>query len=79
MRNVLYISKDCYQTVVPCLVASVSSRFESSVVFFTMDGSKGEAGTRFGVYQLSGGEISFHIRIVDNFHGLGPNQRSPPW
>jgi ribonuclease HI len=41
---------------VPRLVAS-----ESSAVFFT-DGSKGEAGTGFGVYQLSGGEISFRLR-----------------
>jgi hypothetical protein len=52
-RKLSFISRDCYQTIVPCLVASVSSRFESSVVFFT-DGSKGEAGTRFGVYQLNG-------------------------
>jgi hypothetical protein len=27
-----------------------------------MDGSKGEAGTGFGVYQLHGGEISFSLR-----------------
>jgi hypothetical protein len=47
------ISILCYQMVVPHLVASVSSRFESSAVFFT-DGSKGEAGTGFGVCQLSG-------------------------
>jgi ribonuclease HI len=60
-REMFAISKDCYQTVVPRLVASVSSRFESSVVFLT-DGSKGEAGTGFGVYQLNGGEISFRLR-----------------
>jgi hypothetical protein len=60
-RELSSISKECYQTVVPRLVASVSSRFESSAVFFT-DGSKGEAGTGFGVYQLSGGEISFRLR-----------------
>jgi ribonuclease HI len=47
--------------VVPRLVASVSSRFESSAIFFT-DGSKGEAGTGFGVCQLNGGEISFRLR-----------------
>jgi hypothetical protein len=47
-RELSSISKDCYQTVVPLLV------------FFT-DGSKGEAGTGFGVYQLSGGEISFRL------------------
>jgi hypothetical protein len=52
-RKLSFISRDCYQTVVPRLVASVSSRFDSSAVFFT-DGSKGEAGTRFGVYQLNG-------------------------
>jgi ribonuclease HI len=46
---------------VPHLVASVSSRFESSAVFFT-DGSKGEARTGFGVYQLNGDEISFGLR-----------------
>jgi hypothetical protein len=39
-RELSSISKDCYQTVVPRLFASVSSRFESSAVFFT-DGSKG--------------------------------------
>jgi hypothetical protein len=50
-RELSSINKDCYQAVVPCLVASVLSRFESSAVFFT-DGSKGEAGTRFGVYQI---------------------------
>jgi ribonuclease HI len=55
------IRRDCYVTVVPRLVASVSSRFESSAVFFT-DGSKGEAGTGFGVYQLNGGEISFRLQ-----------------
>jgi hypothetical protein len=36
---------------VPCLVASMSSRFESPAVFFTD-----------GVYQLNGGEISFRLR-----------------
>jgi hypothetical protein len=46
---------------VPRLVASVSSRFESPAVFFT-DGSKGEADTGFGVYQLNGGEINFRLR-----------------
>jgi hypothetical protein len=60
-RELYSISKDCYQTVVLRLVASVSSRFESSAVFFTV-GSKGEAGTGFGVYQLNGGEISFRLR-----------------
>jgi hypothetical protein len=60
-RELSSISKDCYQTVVPRLVPSVSSRFESSVAFFT-DGSKSEAGTGFGVYQLNGGEISFRLR-----------------
>jgi hypothetical protein len=39
----------------------VSSRFESSAVFFT-DRSKGEMGTGFGVYQMNGGEISFRLR-----------------
>jgi hypothetical protein len=43
------------------LVASVLSRFESSAVFFT-GGSKGEAGTGFGVYKLNGGKISYRLR-----------------
>jgi hypothetical protein len=60
-RELCSISKDCYQTVVPSLVASLSSGFESSAIFFT-DGSKGEAGTGFGVYQLKGGEINFRLR-----------------
>jgi hypothetical protein len=81
-RKLSSINKDCYQTVVPRLVASVSSKFESSAVFF-MDGSKDEAGTRFGVFQLnqfsSAGTKWCYIRIVSNFYGLGPNQRSPPW
>jgi hypothetical protein len=60
-RELFSISKDFYQAVVPRLVASVLSRFESSAVFFT-DGSRGEAGTGFGVYQLNGGEISYRLR-----------------
>jgi hypothetical protein len=60
-RELSSISKDCYQTVGHRLVASVSSRFESSAVFFT-DGSKGEAGIGFGVCQLNGGEISIRLR-----------------
>jgi hypothetical protein len=60
-RELSSISRDCYQTVVPRLVASVLSRFESSAAFFT-HGSKSEAGTRFGVRQLNGGEISFRLR-----------------
>jgi hypothetical protein len=46
-------------------IASVSSRFEFSAVFCT-DESKGEAGTGFGVYQLNGSEISFHLREPSN-------------
>jgi hypothetical protein len=45
-RELSSISKDCYQTVGPRLVAFVSSRFASSAVAFT-DGYKGEAGTGF--------------------------------
>jgi hypothetical protein len=37
-RKLSSISRDYYQTVVPHLVASVSSRFESSAVFFTIGG-----------------------------------------
>jgi hypothetical protein len=47
-REVSSISKDCYQTVVPRLVASVLSRFESSAIFFK-DEFKGETGTGFEV------------------------------
>jgi hypothetical protein len=65
-RELSSISRGCYQTAaVPRLVATVSSRFESSAVFFT-DGSKGEAGTEFGVYQLNGGKISFRLREPDH-------------
>jgi hypothetical protein len=55
-RELSSISRDCYQTVVPCLVASASLRFDSSAVFFTDGGTRfgDEAGTRFGVYQLNG-------------------------
>jgi hypothetical protein len=76
-RELSSIGQDCYETVVPRLVASVLSRFESSAVLFA-DGSKSEAGTGFGVCQLSG-EWCLHIGIVGNFNGLGPNWRSPPW
>jgi hypothetical protein len=57
-RELSSIRKDCYQTVVPRLVASVSSRLESSTIFLT-DESKGEVGTGFGAYQLNGGETVF--------------------
>jgi hypothetical protein len=60
-RELSSTSMDCYQAVVPRLVASVSSRFESLAVFGT-DGSKGEAGTRFAVYQLNGREINYRLR-----------------
>jgi hypothetical protein len=43
------VEKDLYQMVVPRLVALATSRFYSSLIFFT-DGSKSEAGTSFGVY-----------------------------
>jgi hypothetical protein len=55
------ISKDYCKTVVPRLVKSVFSGFESSLVFFT-DGFKDEADTGFGVCQLNGDEISFRLR-----------------
>jgi hypothetical protein len=47
--------------VVPRLVAFMSSRFESSAIFFT-DEPKSEVGTGFGVYQANGCEISFHLQ-----------------
>jgi hypothetical protein len=60
-RELSSISRVCYQMVVLRLVASVSSKFESSVVLFT-DGSKGEPGIGFRVYQLNGDEISLRLR-----------------
>jgi hypothetical protein len=47
--------------VVPRLVASGTSGFDSSSIFFT-DGSKGWAGTSFGVYHSGGLESSFCLR-----------------
>jgi hypothetical protein len=48
-RELTSIGRDFYQMVVPWLVASETSRFDSSSIFFS-DGSKGEAGTGFGVH-----------------------------
>jgi ribonuclease HI len=39
----------------------VTSGFDSSSIFFT-DGSKGGAGTGFGVYHFGGPESSFRLR-----------------
>jgi hypothetical protein len=47
--------------VVPRLVASETSRFDSSSIFFT-DGSKGRAGNGFGVYHSGGPESRFCLR-----------------
>jgi hypothetical protein len=47
--------------VVPRLVASATSGFNSSSIFFT-DGSKGGAGTSFDVYHSGGPESSFRLR-----------------
>jgi hypothetical protein len=54
-RELSSISKDCYQSVVPRPATSVSSRFESSAVFFR-DGFKGETDNWFGF------EISYRLR-----------------
>jgi hypothetical protein len=56
-----YVGKDSYQMVVPRLVASATSEFDFSSIFCT-DGSKGRAGTGFGVYHCGGSESSFHLR-----------------
>jgi hypothetical protein len=47
--------------VVPRLVASETSGFDSSSIFFT-DGSKGGVGTGFGVYHSGGPESSFRLK-----------------
>jgi hypothetical protein len=55
------VEKDFYQMVVPRLVASATSGLDSSSIFF-IDGSKGEAGTGFGVYYSGDAEFSFSLR-----------------
>jgi hypothetical protein len=77
-RELSFISKNCYQTVVPRLVASVSSKCEPSAVFCT-DGFMGEVSTGLGVFSSAGTKRCLHIKILGNFYGLGPNQRSPLW
>jgi hypothetical protein len=47
--------------VVPRLVASETSGFDASSIFFT-DGSRDVAGTGFGVYHSGGSESSFCLR-----------------
>jgi hypothetical protein len=47
--------------VVPQLVASETSGFDSSSIFF-IDGSKGGTDTGFGVYHFDGPESSFRLR-----------------
>jgi hypothetical protein len=47
--------------MMPRLVASLTSRFDSSSIFFT-DGSKGGAGVGFGVYHSGGPESGFRLR-----------------
>jgi hypothetical protein len=47
--------------VVPRLVASETSEFDSSSIFFT-DGSKGGAGIGFDVYHSGGPESGFRLR-----------------
>jgi ribonuclease HI len=47
--------------VVPRLMASETSGFDASSIFFT-DGSKSRAGTGFGVYYSGGFEYCFRLR-----------------
>jgi hypothetical protein len=47
-RELTSVGRDFYHIVMPRLVASETSRFDSSSIFFT-DGSKGGAGAGFGV------------------------------
>jgi hypothetical protein len=72
-RELSSIKKDCYQAVVPRLVASVSSRFESSAVFFNRFWSV-PVEWRRNQLSSAGTKWCLHIRIVNN--GLGPNRRS---
>jgi hypothetical protein len=60
-RELTSVGRDFYQMVVPRLVAFKTSEFDSSSIFFT-DGSKGGAGTGFGVYHSGGPESSFRLR-----------------
>jgi hypothetical protein len=60
-RELTSVGRDFYQMVVPWLVASETSGFDSSSIFFS-DGSKGEAGTGLGVYRCDGPESSFRLR-----------------
>jgi hypothetical protein len=60
-QELTYVGREFYQMLVPRLVASVTSGFKSSSIFFT-DGSKGGAGTGFDVYHSGGLESSFRLR-----------------
>jgi hypothetical protein len=74
-RELSSINKDCYQAVVPCLVASVSSRVEFSAVFFNRVWSV-PVEWRRNQLSSAGTKWCLRIRIVEN--GLVPNRRSPP-
>jgi hypothetical protein len=56
--------------VVPQLVVSETSGFDSSSIFFT-DGSKSEAGAGFGVYHSGGPKSSFRPRWSVYFRDVG--------
>jgi hypothetical protein len=60
-RELHSVEKSFYQMVVPRLVASATSVFDSLSIFFT-DGSKGAASIGFGVYYSDGLESSFRLR-----------------
>jgi hypothetical protein len=47
-QELISVEKDFYQIVVPRLVASATSRLDSSSIFFT-NGSKNGTGTGFSV------------------------------
>jgi hypothetical protein len=55
------VGRDFQQMVMPRLMASVTSGFDFSSIFFT-DGLKGGAGTRFGVNHSGVLESSFRRR-----------------
>jgi hypothetical protein len=74
-RELTPVGRNFYKMVVPRLVASGTSGFDSSSIFFT-DGSKGGAGTGFGV---KGTKWSVYFGDVDDFCGFDSNKDSPYW
>jgi hypothetical protein len=60
-RELTSVGRDFYQMVVPRLVASETSEFDASSIFFT-NSSKGGTGTGFVVYHSGGPKFSFCLK-----------------